>query len=365
MDAAGGRHRSTHARTAGSDTTKRAPPPRRSSTHALPPMAVGVLAHQRQSQPRAHPAAGLRPPVEALEDVVPLARRHARTGVLDHQAQGVAVAVFEGDAGRPVGVVPGVVEQVDDDALQAALVEQHRDLGPPAGVVRHLAVAVAGRDALDRVGGHHRFLVGLVDSGVEPGQLEEIEHHLVEAVDLVDDHVERLLAAVGQLVAPAVEHLDGGRERGDGGAQLVADVGREPRLALDAVLDGVGHVVERADEPVEVRVALGVESGVEAARGELAGGVRHPRDGTEQAAAGRPSDGGGEHRGRRAPEDERPADHPEAAGERGQREHLEVLDVELGDVDADRQVRLAVEDETLPARVAVEDVTDAGPPAVG
>ena len=33
-------HPAAHARTAGSDTTKRAPPPRRSSTQARPPMAV-------------------------------------------------------------------------------------------------------------------------------------------------------------------------------------------------------------------------------------------------------------------------------------------------------------------------------------
>ena len=51
---------------------------------------------------------------------------------------------------------------------------------------------------------------------------------------------------VGQVVAPGVEHLDRGRQRGERRAQLVADVGGEARLALDAALHGVGHVVERA-----------------------------------------------------------------------------------------------------------------------
>ena len=139
------------------------------------------------------------------------------------------------------------------------------DLGPAAGVEGHVGVAVAGRDALDRLGQHHRLLVGLVDAGVEAGQLEQVEHHLVEAADLVDDDVERLPAALGEVVAAAVEHLDRGRERGDRRAQLVADVGGEPGLTLDAVLHGVGHVVERGDEPVEVGVVLGVEAGVEAA----------------------------------------------------------------------------------------------------
>ena len=111
---------------------------------------------------------------------------------------------------------------------------------------------------------HHRLLVGLVDARLQPGQLEEVEDHLVEAVDLVDDHVEGLLAAVGQS-SPPVQHLDGGRQRRDRGTQLVADVGCEPGLALDAVLHRVGHVVERGDEPVEVGVALGLEAGVQPA----------------------------------------------------------------------------------------------------
>ena len=93
-----------------------------------------------------------------------------------------------------------VVEQVDHDALQAALVEQDPHLGPPAGVVRHVAVAVSGGDAPHSFGGHHRLLVGLVDAR-QPGELEEVEHHLVEAVDLIDDHVQCLLAAFGQFVA--------------------------------------------------------------------------------------------------------------------------------------------------------------------
>ena len=65
------------------------------------------------------------------------------------------------------------------------------------------------------------------------------------------------------------------------------------------------------------------------------------------------------------PEHERAADHAEAAGQRSQREDLEVLDVELGDVDADGQVGLPVEDEALAAGVAVQDVLAQGLGQVG
>ena len=99
--------------------------------------------------------------------------------------------------------------------------------------------------------------------------------------------------------------------------------------------------------------------------GQIAGRVGHAGDRAEQASAGRPPDGRREHRGRRAAEDERTADHAEAAGEGRQREHLEVLDVELGDVDADGQVGLTVEDETLSARVTVDHVADERPREMG
>ena len=101
---------------------------------------------------------------------------------------------------------------------------------------------------------------------------------------------------------------------------------------------------------------LGLEPGVEAARGQLAGGVGDARDRPQQAAAGRPADRGGQDGGDRAAEHQRAADDPQAADERGEREDLEVLHVELGHVDADGEVRLAAEDEALAAGVAVEHV---------
>ena len=229
-------------------------------------------------------------------------------------------------------------------------------LGLGAGVEGDVGATVAGDDPLDRVRQDHRLLVRLLDAGLEPGQLQQVEHHLVEAPHLVHDHLERLLAARGQLVAASVEHLHRGRERGDGGPQLVADVGREPCLTLDAILHGVGHVVEGGHQPVEVRVLLGFQPGVEAAGGEVARGRGDAGQRPQHPTTGRPSDGGGEQRGHRAAEDQRAADHPQAARQLGQGEDLEVLGVELGEVHPDRQVRLAVQDVALAPGPAGQDL---------
>ena len=86
-------------------------------------------------------------------------------------------------------------------------------------------------------------------------------------------------------------------EGGDRRPQLVADVGREAHLALDPRLHGVGHVVERPGEAVEVGVARRLEPGAEPAGGDLPGGVGDPAQRTQQAAAGRPAEERGEHGG--------------------------------------------------------------------
>ena len=112
---------------------------------------------------------------------------------------------------------------------------------------------------------------------------------------LVDDDVEGLLGSFGDVVAATVQHLDRGGERGDRRSQFVADVGREAGLAFDAGLHGVGHVVERSGEPVEVGIGLGGESGVEPARGDVRRRVGDLAEWAQQSSAGRQSEQRGEH----------------------------------------------------------------------
>ena len=66
--------------TSGARTTKRAPPPGRSSTHASPPSASAVLGDEREPETGADPVAGGAAASEALEDArrVRWRRRRAR-----------------------------------------------------------------------------------------------------------------------------------------------------------------------------------------------------------------------------------------------------------------------------------------------
>ena len=213
---------------------------------------------------------------------------------------------------------------------------------PPAGVPgdvdREVGEAVAGGDAGAQRGDVDLLGVDVGRPGVDAGQLEQVDDHGVEAADLADDDVERLLGAVGELAAAAVDDLGGGGQGGDRGAQLVADVGGEAGLALDAGLDGVGHVVERVGQPVEVGVALAGDARVEVAGGDLPGGVGDPPQRSQQAPARPPPDAGGQQDRDGAADDEGQQDRAQRAFGRAELERLVVAGVDVGDADADADV---------------------------
>ncbi len=138
----------------------------------------------------------------------------------------------------------------------------------------------------------------------------------------------------------------------------MADVGGESGLALDPRLHGVGHLVERAGEPVEVGVGLGREPRVEAAGRDLLGGVGdlaerpeqpsargEPEQARQDQRAGRAEREGGEHRR------ERPFG-------RAQRERLEVAGLVGGDRHADGDVVAAVDRDELCGRAPRADRVD-------
>ena len=86
-----------HPGSAGNETTKRAPPPGRSSTHAAPPWTAACSATRARPEAGADAVTGGRAPGEALEDAGALGRRHARAGVLDDQVDRAVGAVLDGD----------------------------------------------------------------------------------------------------------------------------------------------------------------------------------------------------------------------------------------------------------------------------
>ena len=261
---------------------------------------------------------------------------------------------FDADPHGPAGVLRGVLEEVGHGPFEAALVDRHRPVPPlPGHLDGQVRVAVAGGDPRQEVAEQRRLEVHLDAAGVDAGDLEEVEHHLVEALHLADDDVERLLRPLGQVGAAAVEHLDRGRQRGDRRAQLVAHVRGEAGLALDPALHGVGHVVERRHHLVEVRVGLGFETGVEVALGQLARRAGHTRQRPQEPAARVGAERRGADGGDRRADEQRREDHAQRASQAGHREHLDVGGVHLGGVDADGHVGRAAELEALGARAAL------------
>ena len=73
-------------------------------------------------------------------------------------------------------------------------------------------------------------------AGVEPADLEQVLDEAAEAGDVAHEQVERRLGPLGHLVAAGLHHLDRRRQRHQRRAQLVADVGGEAGVALDAQL---------------------------------------------------------------------------------------------------------------------------------
>ena len=140
----------------------------------------------------------------------------------------------------------------------------------------------------------------------------------------------------GRLSRSASSTSSDGGQGGQGRAQLVADVGVEAGLALDALLQLVDHGVEGVGQPLEVGVGgVRVEPGVELAAGD---GARRPRDvgqRTQRAHAGEAAEPGAEQGGDHAGDEEGQPEHPQRVVEVGEVEHLEVGGVDRGDGHAD------------------------------
>ena len=81
-------------------------------------------------------------------------------------------------------------------------------------------------------------------AGVGPGHLQQVGDHALEPAQVVAQQLEGPLGPRGQVVTVRLEHLQRRRQRGQRRAQLMADVGIETGLALDAGLELVDHGVE-------------------------------------------------------------------------------------------------------------------------
>ena len=198
----------------------------------------------------------------------------------------------------------GVVDEVGDDARQAALVGADDE---QLGLLADLHRRVAHRrhaDGLAHELGHQQVLAHEPHgAGVEPGDLQQVLDQALEPGHVGHQQVEGGDRPLGHLVAARLQHLDRRRQRHQRRAQLVADVAGEAGVVLDPQLQRRRHVVEGGRQLAEVLVVGGLEAGVEAAAGDGLGGLggvgqrahrpaRRPH--AEQHAERRGEDGGAE-----------------------------------------------------------------------
>ena len=101
--------------------------------------------------------------------------------------------------------------------------------------------------------------------------LEEIHHQPIERLDLLLKEVDCGACLGGKRVAPALNHRDRRRERGEGSPQVMADIRREPRLATGLLLELVDHVVEGIDERFEIGITASGQPDIGRTSGDVPG----------------------------------------------------------------------------------------------
>ncbi|EAU64887.1 hypothetical protein STIAU_5392 [Stigmatella aurantiaca DW4/3-1] len=223
------------------------------------------------------PAATFVHPVEALEDAGQVLGLDAHARVLDaHHAAPVLLGPPDVHPPTGRGVFDGVVEQVEEHLLDGPLI------APGAQVRRHMqlqANVLALGLRFDRVGGPggrdregHVGEPELHLARFEPGQLQQVLDELGEALGLAVDDLHHLGGHGGVLQGPGLKCLRIAADGGDGGAQLVGDVGHEvlahifqPAQFGDVIEDGGAA----RQVPAERRHPDGEREGEEPLQGQL------------------------------------------------------------------------------------------------
>ena len=181
--------------------------------------------------------------------------------VADGDAGGV-VGALEGevDGGGAGGIVQGIGEEVDDGLLEeAGVAAQGEGLGGEGeadgdvGALGLLLNQGGGALAEEAEVAGAEVLLGGALAALDGGEGEDVAHQGVETAGLAVEDVEAV-GLGGGIEGRVAEGLDGGEDGGEGGLDLVGDVGNEVRAeAFEAAQ--VGEVGEDEQE-AEFAIAL-------------------------------------------------------------------------------------------------------------
>ena len=272
---------------------------------------------------------------EALEDAFECLGCDANAVVFDAD-EGVGRSAVDGDldVSRDGGELEGVVDEVDDDALELLMVEVHgagvfRDHEGEGDFLPCSHVCCVAGDLLDE-GGKVGFLDAEAGEALfEFGEVEEVVDELEELESVAPDILEGWCQMGRDDPAGAVvRRLDGGEDHGERGAEFVGDVGEElglhPVELLELLVGALGFGA------CEVEAAVGEELPHLEAEFLVAGDDCYEAEGDEKELV---VDGGGG-RSDVGRSRERGCDVDDVAEDRdedglGQRHELEVAEAEV------------------------------------
>ena len=111
------------------------------------------------------------------------------------------------------------------------------------------AVGAARRSTCSTSSPNRRAPTAGFGAGLRLAELQQLFDDHPKVTDLGDQEVDRRLEPLRELLVPPFEYVGGRSQRGEWRTQLVAHVGDEPGVAVDAGLERVAIVVERRRRP--------------------------------------------------------------------------------------------------------------------
>ena len=275
--------------------------------------------------------------------------RHARTAIVDMD-ENVQIRTLHRDPFDSEPVFGGVIDEVAQDLLEASTIDGRTSRTVASINSQYVGGHVVGLRYVADQAGHLSILqVQVGHTSVNAGNFEEVEHHRRESPQLARDDVDCLSGALGEIGPSTVEHFGRGAECTERRPKFMADVRRETGLSFDALLNGVGHRVERRHKTVQVVVSFSGESRFERTTGERLGSFCNASNRQQNATGRPPAEEAAEPDTGNRGNNKRASEIVQYSLQIILRKDLDILGLNTRNVDANSEVRGIAVVETLPS----------------